>query len=146
MTNSREERLPISVFFCSKFKILRIFEQVINVQFDINSDKDLKVSFLSFLAFAHFQHLSLHREHIRWWQQNGQPRERVDHFFCHHGIEYQHSKGPVTMVDSIDGRIIAAIGQKVFIHDLNENDIRATGFVDTQIYTNWYGLQNIFFS
>ena len=40
------------------------------------------------------------------------------------------------MVDSMDGCLIAAIGQKVFIHDLNENDIRATGFVDTQIYTH----------
>ena len=40
------------------------------------------------------------------------------------------------MVDSMDGCLTAAIGQKVFIHDLNENDIRATGFVDTQIYTH----------
>ena len=45
------------------------------------------------------------------------------------------------MVDSMDGCLIAAIGQKVFIHDLNENDIRATGFVDTQIYTNCHELK-----
>ena len=45
-------------------------------------------------------------------------------------------KGPVTCVDSMDGCLIAAIGQKVFIHDLAENDLRAVGFVDTQIYTH----------
>ena len=36
----------------------------------------------------------------------------------------------------MDGCLVAAIGQKVFIHDLAENDLRATGFVDTQIYTH----------
>ena len=36
----------------------------------------------------------------------------------------------------MDGCLIAAIGQKVFIHDLAENDLRAVGFVDTQIYTH----------
>lgn len=45
-------------------------------------------------------------------------------------------RGPVTAVDSLDGSLVAAIGQKVFIHMFMENDLRATGFVDTQLYTH----------
>ena len=41
-------------------------------------------------------------------------------------------RGPITMVDAIDGCLICAIGQKIFIHAFTENDLRATGFVDTQ--------------
>ena len=36
------------------------------------------------------------------------------------------------MVDAVDGCLICAIGQKIFIHAFIENDLRATGFVDTQ--------------
>ena len=36
------------------------------------------------------------------------------------------------MIDSIDGCLACSIGQKIFIHAFTENDLRATGFVDTQ--------------
>ena len=39
----------------------------------------------------------------------------------------------MTAVDSLDGALIAAIGQKVFIHAFQDDNLRATGFVDTQV-------------
>ena len=41
-------------------------------------------------------------------------------------------RGPISMIDSIDGCLTCSIGQKIFIHAFTENDLRATGFVDTQ--------------
>ena len=62
--------------------------------------------------------------------------EIFENFFGTCKIYHPRATGPVTCVDSMDGCLIAAIGQKVFIHDLAENDLRAVGFVDTQIYTH----------
>ena len=42
-------------------------------------------------------------------------------------------RGPVSAVDSLDDALIAAIGQKVFIHAFQDDNLRATGFVDTQV-------------
>jgi len=42
-------------------------------------------------------------------------------------------RGPITMVESVDGCLACSIGQKIFVHTFTtDNDLRATGFVDTQ--------------
>ena len=46
-------------------------------------------------------------------------------------------RGPVSAVDSLDGALIAAIGQKVFIHAFQDDNLRATGFVDTQVSSKY---------
>ncbi|XP_023931604.1 cleavage and polyadenylation specificity factor subunit 1-like [Lingula anatina] len=56
----------------------------------------------------------------------------------------KEQKGPVTAMCSAEGLLVTAIGQKVFIWTLKDNDLSGVAFIDTQIYihqmTNIKGL------
>lgn len=46
----------------------------------------------------------------------------------------REEKGPVTAVDSILGYLVAAVGQKVYIWQYQNNSLKGIAFVDIQIY------------
>lgn len=54
-----------------------------------------------------------------------------------HKIKIVHDreeKGPVTAIDSILGYLVAAVGQKVYIWQYQNNSLKGIAFVDIQIY------------
>ncbi|CAH1778692.1 unnamed protein product [Owenia fusiformis] len=46
----------------------------------------------------------------------------------------KEQKGPVTAVASVDGDLVAAIGQKIYIFQLKDDDLSAVAFIDTNVY------------
>ncbi|XP_078335129.1 cleavage and polyadenylation specificity factor subunit 1-like isoform X2 [Crassostrea virginica] len=46
----------------------------------------------------------------------------------------KEQKGPVTAIADINGLLITAIGQKLYIWQLKDNDLMGVAFIDTQIY------------
>ncbi|CAF4734805.1 unnamed protein product [Rotaria sp. Silwood1] len=49
-------------------------------------------------------------------------------------VHDREEKGPVTAVDSILGYLVAAVGQKVYIWQYQNNSLKGIAFVDIQIY------------
>lgn len=59
----------------------------------------------------------------------------------------QEQKGPVTALTSVQGFLVSAIGQKVYIWDLKDSDLIGVAFVDSQIYIHsLYSLKNLVIS
>merc|ERR1719348_1423578 len=49
----------------------------------------------------------------------------------------QDQKGPITALASVDGLLVSAIGQKIYIWQLKvDNDLTAVAFIDTQVFIN----------
>ncbi|KAL5021878.1 hypothetical protein ScPMuIL_001033 [Solemya velum] len=42
--------------------------------------------------------------------------------------------GPVTAVAGVNGLLVSATGQKIYIWELKDNDLKGVAFIDTQIY------------
>ena len=50
-------------------------------------------------------------------------------------IEYnKEQKGAVTALDHVQGFLVTAIGQKIYIWQLKEEDLQGVAFIDTQVY------------
>nr|CAH7722934.1 unnamed protein product [Callosobruchus chinensis] len=51
-------------------------------------------------------------------------------------IYAKDQKGPVTALSQVKGFLVSAVGQKIYIWQLKDNDIIGVAFIDTQIYTH----------
>ncbi|KAK9877151.1 hypothetical protein WA026_016894 [Henosepilachna vigintioctopunctata] len=51
-------------------------------------------------------------------------------------IYAKEQKGPVTALSQVSGFLVSAIGQKIYIWQLTDNDLVGVAFIDTQIYTH----------
>ncbi|KAJ8681514.1 hypothetical protein QAD02_017306 [Eretmocerus hayati] len=49
-------------------------------------------------------------------------------------IYAKEQKGPVTAITQVSGFLVSAIGQKIYIWQLKDNDLVGVAFIDTQIY------------
>lgn len=64
-------------------------------------------------------------------------RPNISALFVSRRIQIVHDreeKGPVTAIDSILGYLVAAVGQKVYIWQYQNNSLKGIAFVDIQIY------------
>lgn len=48
----------------------------------------------------------------------------------------KEQKGPVTALSQVSGFLVSAVGQKIYIWQLTDNDLVGVAFIDTQIYTH----------
>ncbi|XP_066151445.1 cleavage and polyadenylation specificity factor subunit 1-like [Euwallacea fornicatus] len=51
-------------------------------------------------------------------------------------IYAKEQKGPVTALSQVKGFLISAVGQKIYIWQLKDNDLIGIAFIDTQVYTH----------
>lgn len=51
-------------------------------------------------------------------------------------IYAKEQKGPVTAISQVKGFLVSAVGQKIYIWQLKDNDLVGVAFIDTQIYTH----------
>ncbi|KAK4873313.1 hypothetical protein RN001_015342 [Aquatica leii] len=51
-------------------------------------------------------------------------------------IYAKEQKGPVTALSHVTGFLVSAVGQKIYIWQLKDNDLVGVAFIDTQIYTH----------
>ncbi|KAJ3661319.1 hypothetical protein Zmor_006604 [Zophobas morio] len=51
-------------------------------------------------------------------------------------IYAKDQKGPVTALSQVKGFLVSAVGQKIYIWQLKDNDLVGVAFIDTQIYTH----------
>ncbi|XP_050311770.1 LOW QUALITY PROTEIN: cleavage and polyadenylation specificity factor subunit 1 [Anthonomus grandis grandis] len=51
-------------------------------------------------------------------------------------IYAKEQKGPVTALSQVKGFLVSAVGQKIYIWQLKDNDLIGIAFIDTQIYTH----------
>lgn len=51
-------------------------------------------------------------------------------------IYAKDQKGPVTAISQVVGFLVSAVGQKIYIWQLKDNDLVGVAFIDTQIYTH----------
>ncbi|CAG9764667.1 unnamed protein product [Ceutorhynchus assimilis] len=51
-------------------------------------------------------------------------------------IYAKEQKGPVTALSQVKGFLISAVGQKIYIWQLKDNDLIGVAFIDTQVYTH----------
>ncbi|KAJ8922195.1 hypothetical protein NQ315_004132 [Exocentrus adspersus] len=51
-------------------------------------------------------------------------------------IYAKDQKGPVTALSQVKGFLVSAVGQKIYIWQLKDNDLIGVAFIDTQIYTH----------
>ncbi|KAK9754601.1 Mono-functional DNA-alkylating methyl methanesulfonate N-term [Popillia japonica] len=51
-------------------------------------------------------------------------------------IYAKDQKGPVTAISQVKGFLVSAVGQKIYIWQLKDNDLVGVAFIDTQIYTH----------
>ncbi|XP_018335377.1 cleavage and polyadenylation specificity factor subunit 1 [Agrilus planipennis] len=51
-------------------------------------------------------------------------------------IYAKEQKGPVTALSHVSGFLVSAVGQKIYIWQLKDNDLVGVAFIDTQIYTH----------
>ncbi|CAG0890026.1 unnamed protein product [Darwinula stevensoni] len=51
-------------------------------------------------------------------------------------VSAKEQKGPVTALTHVRGFLVAAIGQKVYVWQLKDNDLVGIAFIDTQIFTH----------
>ena len=48
----------------------------------------------------------------------------------------KEQKGPITAVDSVNGFLVATVGQKVYIFQFKNQDLFGVAFIDSQIYVH----------
>ncbi|XP_034934002.1 cleavage and polyadenylation specificity factor subunit 1 [Chelonus insularis] len=46
----------------------------------------------------------------------------------------KEQKGPITAISQVSGFLVSAVGQKIYIWQLKDNDLIGVAFIDTQIY------------
>jgi len=51
-------------------------------------------------------------------------------------IYAKEQKGPVTALSQVKGFLVSAVGQKIYIWQLKDNDLIGVAFIDTQVYTH----------
>ncbi|CAG9824249.1 unnamed protein product [Phaedon cochleariae] len=51
-------------------------------------------------------------------------------------IYAKDQKGPVTALSQVKGFLVSAVGQKIYIWQLKDNDLIGVAFIDTQVYTH----------
>ncbi|KAL1516840.1 hypothetical protein ABEB36_000686 [Hypothenemus hampei] len=51
-------------------------------------------------------------------------------------IYAKEQKGPVTALSQVRGFLVSAVGQKIYIWQLKDNDLIGIAFIDTQVYTH----------
>lgn len=51
-------------------------------------------------------------------------------------IYAKDQKGPVTAISQVKGFLVSAVGQKIYIWQLKDNDLVGVAFIDTQIFTH----------
>ncbi|TGZ49690.1 Cleavage and polyadenylation specificity factor subunit 1 [Temnothorax longispinosus] len=49
-------------------------------------------------------------------------------------IYAKEQKGPITAITQVSGFLVSAVGQKIYIWQLKDNDLVGVAFIDTQIY------------
>lgn len=49
-------------------------------------------------------------------------------------IYAKEQKGPITAITQVSGFLVSAVGQKIYIWQLKDNDLIGVAFIDTQIY------------
>lgn len=53
---------------------------------------------------------------------------------CAQVVYDEEQKGPVTSITHVSGQLLGAIGQKIYMWELDGDQLIAKAFIDTQVY------------